>query len=34
LGYSGQQIEELCVDCVLAWDPVQGHRKVRSRWEK
>ena len=34
LGYSEQQIEELCVECVLAWNPVQGHRKVRSRWEK
>ena len=34
LGYSGQQIEELCAECVLAWDPVRGHRKVRSRWEK
>jgi crotonobetainyl-CoA:carnitine CoA-transferase CaiB-like acyl-CoA transferase len=33
LGYSGQQIEELCAECVLAWDPVQGHRKVRSRWQ-
>ena len=34
LGYSEQQIEELCAECVLAWNPVQGHRKVRSRWEK
>ena len=33
LGYSGQQIEELCAECVLAWDPERGHRKVRSRWE-
>ena len=33
LGYSPQQIEELCADCVLAWSPTEGHRKVRSRWE-
>jgi crotonobetainyl-CoA:carnitine CoA-transferase CaiB-like acyl-CoA transferase len=34
LGYSEQQIEELCAECVLAWSPAEGHRKVRSRWEK
>ena len=34
LGYSEQQIEELCAECVLAWGPAEGHRKVRSRWEK
>ena len=33
LGYSTQQIEELCADCVLAWSPTEGHRKIRSRWE-
>ena len=33
LGYSAQQIEELCADCVLAWSPTEGHRKIRSRWE-
>jgi hypothetical protein len=33
LGYSTQQIEELCSDCVLAWSPTEGHRKIRSRWE-
>ena len=34
LGYSEQQVDELCAECVLAWDPERGHRKVRSRWEK
>ncbi len=33
LGYSPQQIDELCTDCVLAWSPGEGHRKIRSRWE-
>ena len=33
LGYSVQQIEELCADCVLAWSPTEGHRKIRSRWQ-
>ena len=33
LGYSPQQIEELCKDCVLAWSPEEGHRKVRSPWQ-
>jgi crotonobetainyl-CoA:carnitine CoA-transferase CaiB-like acyl-CoA transferase len=33
LGYSPQQIEELCRDCVLAWSPAEGHRKVRSPWQ-
>jgi len=33
LGYSTQQIEALCADCVLAWSPTEGHRKIRSRWE-
>jgi crotonobetainyl-CoA:carnitine CoA-transferase CaiB-like acyl-CoA transferase len=33
LGYSQAQIEELCAECVLAWSPGEGHRKIRSRWE-
>jgi crotonobetainyl-CoA:carnitine CoA-transferase CaiB-like acyl-CoA transferase len=33
LGYSPQQIEELCAECVLAWSPAEGHRKIRSPWE-
>jgi crotonobetainyl-CoA:carnitine CoA-transferase CaiB-like acyl-CoA transferase len=33
LGYSTHQIDELCADCVLAWSPTEGHRKIRSRWE-
>jgi len=33
LGYSAQQIEELCAECVLAWDPAKGHRQIRSRWQ-
>jgi crotonobetainyl-CoA:carnitine CoA-transferase CaiB-like acyl-CoA transferase len=33
LGYSREQIEELCKDCVLAWSPGEGHRKVRSPWQ-
>ena len=33
LGYSTQLIDELCAECVLAWSPAEGHRKIRSRWE-
>ncbi len=33
LGYSAEQIEELCKDCVLAWSLKEGHRKVRSPWQ-
>ena len=33
LGYSPEQIEELCRECVLAWSPEEGHRKIRSPWE-
>jgi crotonobetainyl-CoA:carnitine CoA-transferase CaiB-like acyl-CoA transferase len=33
LGYSAEQIEELCKDCVLAWSLREGHRKVRSPWQ-
>jgi crotonobetainyl-CoA:carnitine CoA-transferase CaiB-like acyl-CoA transferase len=33
LGYPKEQIEELCKDCVLAWSPAEGHRKVRSPWQ-
>jgi crotonobetainyl-CoA:carnitine CoA-transferase CaiB-like acyl-CoA transferase len=33
LGYSPEQIEELCKDCVLAWSLKEGHRKVRSPWQ-
>jgi crotonobetainyl-CoA:carnitine CoA-transferase CaiB-like acyl-CoA transferase len=33
LGYPAQQIEELCKDCVLAWSPQEGHRKIRSPWQ-
>jgi crotonobetainyl-CoA:carnitine CoA-transferase CaiB-like acyl-CoA transferase len=33
LGYSTQHIDELCAECVLAWSPTEGHRKIRSRWE-
>lgn len=33
LGYAKEQIEELCKDCVLAWSPAEGHRKVRSPWQ-
>jgi crotonobetainyl-CoA:carnitine CoA-transferase CaiB-like acyl-CoA transferase len=33
LGYSSEQIEELVKDCVLAWSPGEGHRKVRSPWQ-
>jgi len=33
LGYTAEQIEELCGDCVLAWSAAEGHRKIRSRWE-
>jgi crotonobetainyl-CoA:carnitine CoA-transferase CaiB-like acyl-CoA transferase len=33
LGYSPAQIEELVKDCVLAWSPGEGHRKVRSPWQ-
>jgi len=33
LGYTPEQIEELCKDCVLAWSVKEGHRKVRSPWQ-
>jgi crotonobetainyl-CoA:carnitine CoA-transferase CaiB-like acyl-CoA transferase len=33
LGYSQEQIAELVKDCVLAWSPAEGHRKVRSPWQ-
>lgn len=33
LGYTEPQIIELCKDCVLAWSPQEGHRKVRSPWQ-
>jgi hypothetical protein len=33
LGYTPEQIEELCKDCVLAWSLKEGHRKVRSPWQ-
>jgi crotonobetainyl-CoA:carnitine CoA-transferase CaiB-like acyl-CoA transferase len=33
LGYSTQHIDELCAECVLAWSPAEGHRKIRSPWE-
>jgi len=33
LGYPKEQIEELCKDCVLAWSPEEGHRKIRSPWQ-
>ena len=33
LGYTSEQIEELCKDCVLSWSPTEGHRKVRSPWQ-
>jgi crotonobetainyl-CoA:carnitine CoA-transferase CaiB-like acyl-CoA transferase len=33
LGYTAEQIEELCKDCVLAWSLKEGHRKVRSPWQ-
>jgi len=33
LGYSKEQIEELCKDCVLAWSEAEGHRKIRSPWQ-
>jgi crotonobetainyl-CoA:carnitine CoA-transferase CaiB-like acyl-CoA transferase len=33
LGYSPEQIEELCADCVLEWVPGKGHRQVRSPWQ-
>jgi crotonobetainyl-CoA:carnitine CoA-transferase CaiB-like acyl-CoA transferase len=33
LGYSPEQIEALCKDCVLAWSLKEGHRKVRSPWQ-
>jgi len=33
LGYSTQQIDQLCAECVLAWSPTEGHRKIRSPWE-
>jgi crotonobetainyl-CoA:carnitine CoA-transferase CaiB-like acyl-CoA transferase len=33
LGYSAAEIEQLCKDCVLAWSPTEGHRKVRSPWQ-
>ena len=33
LGYSAEQIEALCKDCVLAWSLKEGHRKVRSPWQ-
>ncbi len=33
LGYSGDEIEALCKDCVLAWSLQEGHRKVRSPWQ-
>jgi crotonobetainyl-CoA:carnitine CoA-transferase CaiB-like acyl-CoA transferase len=33
LGYSTEQIAELCKDCVLAWSAAEGHRKVRSPWQ-
>ena len=33
LGYSSEQIEALCKDCVLAWSLKEGHRKVRSPWQ-
>ena len=28
-----QHIDELCAECVLAWSPSEGHRKIRSPWE-
>ncbi|MBS0366894.1 MAG: CoA transferase [Proteobacteria bacterium] len=33
LGYPPQEIDTLCQDCVLAWSPGEGHRKVRSPWQ-
>jgi crotonobetainyl-CoA:carnitine CoA-transferase CaiB-like acyl-CoA transferase len=33
LGYTPEQIEEMCKDCVLAWSLKEGHRKVRSPWQ-
>jgi crotonobetainyl-CoA:carnitine CoA-transferase CaiB-like acyl-CoA transferase len=33
LGYSPEQIDELCADCVLEWVPGKGHRQVRSPWQ-
>ncbi len=33
LGYTPEQIQELCKECVLSWSPTEGHRKVRSPWQ-
>ena len=33
LGYSPEQIEAMCKECVLSWSLTEGHRKVRSPWQ-